>query len=144
MELNVVKKSNIITPLLIRLMVGSIFLSEGLQKFLFPAIRGGGRFAEIGLPAPEFLGYFVGSFEVICGVLILAGWLTRYAVFPLIFIMLVAIGSTKIPILVEDGFWSMAHAARTDWSMLLGSCSLLLTGAGQFSLDSFMQRKKTP
>ena len=108
----------------IRLMVGSVFLSEGLQKFLFPAVRGAGRFLKIGLPAPEFLGYFVSSFEVICGILILLGLFTRYAAVPLIVIMLVAIGSTKIPILINNGFWEMAHAARTDWAMLLGSLFL--------------------
>ncbi len=142
MKTTLFEKKNIFAPLLIRLMVGTVFLSEGMQKFLFPAIRGAGRFAEIGLPAPEFLGYFVASFEVICGILVLAGLLTRYAVIPLIIIMLVAIGSTKIPILLNNGFWSMAHAARTDWCMLLGACTLLLTGAGPLSLDSFMHMKR--
>jgi putative oxidoreductase len=117
-------------------MVGSVFLSEGLQKFLFPAVRGAGRFLKIGLPAPEFLGYFVGSFEVICGLLILLGLFTRYAAVPLIVIMLVAIGSTKIPILINNGFWEMAHAARTDWAMLLGSLFLLIIGGGQYALDA--------
>ncbi|MBN1560434.1 DoxX family protein [candidate division KSB1 bacterium] len=136
-----VEKSNAYAPLLIRFMVGLVFLSEGVQKFLFPAIRGAGRFTEIGLPAPEFLGPLVASFEVVCGVLVLLGLCTRYASIPLVIIMLVAIVSTKIPILPADGFWSMAHAARTDWSMLLGSLYLLLTGAGKISLDAFIQMK---
>ena len=126
----------------IRLMVGSVFLSEGLQKFLFPALRGAGRFIKIGLPAPEFLGYFVGSFEVICGILILLGLFTRYAAVPLIVIMLVAIGSTKIPILIDQGFWEMAHAARTDWAMLLGSLFLLINGGGQYALDTKLKAEK--
>ncbi|MBN1559850.1 DoxX family protein [candidate division KSB1 bacterium] len=136
-----VEKSNLYAPLLIRLMVGLVFLSEGVQKFLFPAICGAGRFTEIGLPASEFLGTFVASFEVGCGVLVLLGLCTRYASIPLVIIMLVAIVSTKIPILLNDGFWSMAHAARTDWSMLLGSIYLLLTGAGKLSLDAVIQMK---
>jgi putative oxidoreductase len=125
----------------IRLMVGTVFLSEGLQKFLFPAVRGGGRFLKIGLPAPEFLGYFVGSFEVICGILILLGLFTRYAAVPLIVIMLVAIGSTKIPILIDQGFWEMAHAARTDWAMLLGSLFLLINGSGQYTIDIKLKKE---
>lgn len=127
---------------LIRLMVGAVFLSEGIQKFLFPAVRGAGRFVKIGLPAPEFLAYFVAVFEIVCGILILAGWLTRLAAIPMIINMLVAIGSTKIPILLQSGFWQMAHEARTDFSMLLGAVFLLLTGGGDWSLDRrFSQRK---
>ncbi|HYQ56571.1 MAG TPA: DoxX family protein [Draconibacterium sp.] len=128
------------TTLLIRLMVGVVFFSEGLQKFIFPALRGAGRFESIGLPAPELLGYFVGSFEVLCGLLILLGFLIRYAAVPLIIIMIVAIGTTKIPILTDDGFWTMMHAARTDFSMLLGSIYLLIRGGGYWSLDRWLHR----
>lgn len=126
---------------LIRLMVGAVFLSEGIQKFLFPMVRGVGRFMKTGLPAPEFLGYFVGTFEVVCGALILLGLFTRFAAIPLITIMLVAIASTKIPILLNDGFWEMAHAARTDYAMLLGSLFLLVCGSGRFSLDARILNK---
>jgi uncharacterized membrane protein YphA (DoxX/SURF4 family) len=121
---------------LIRVMVGAVFLSEGIQKFLFPAEVGAGRFAKIGLPAPETLAPFVASFEIACGLLVLLGLLTRLAVLPLITIMLVAIASTKLPILLASGFWKMAHEARTDWSMLLGSIFLLLVGAGPWSIDA--------
>src|SRR5215218_270289 len=92
------------STLLIRLAVGGVFLSEGIQKFLFPAEIGAGRFAKIGLPAPEFLGAFVGVFEILCGAALIAGFLTRLAAIPLIIIMLVAIFSTKIPILLDGGF----------------------------------------
>jgi putative oxidoreductase len=69
--------------------------------------------------------------------------------------MVVAIASTKVPILLgrgyflfsspsasKTGFWSMLHEARTDLSMLLGSSFLLLVGAGA-SLDAFLQRRAT-
>ena len=72
------------TTILIRLMVGAVFLSEGIQKFLFADTLGAGRFEKIGLPSPEFLGSFVGSFEIVCGLLILIGLLTRLASIPLI------------------------------------------------------------
>ena len=121
--------------ILIRLAIGSVFLSEGIQKFLFPDQLGAGRFAKIGIPSPDLLGPFVGSIEIVCGVLVLLGLLTRLAAVPLITVMLVAIASTKIPILLERGFWAMAHEARTDFSMLLGSVFLLIAGAGPASLD---------
>jgi putative oxidoreductase len=124
------------TTIIIRLIVGAVFLSEGIQKFLFPAIRGAGRFEKIGLPSPEFLGSFVGTFEIICGVLILIGLFTRLASIPLIIIMLVAITTTKAEVLTDKGFWEMMHGSRTDWSMLLGSIFLLIKGGGYWSLDN--------
>jgi len=130
--------------ILIRLMVGLVFLSEGIQKFLYPDLRGVGRFIKIGLPEPEFLAYFVAFFEIVCGVLIVFGLFTRLAVLPTIAIMLVAIFSTKIPMLADKGFWDMAHAARTDFSMLMGSLYLLIVGAGPLSVDAIMSWRKKP
>lgn len=124
------------TLIFIRIMVGAVFLSEGIQKFLYPEQLGFGRFERIGLPLPELLGPFVGSCEVACGILVLIGLYTRCAVLPLITIMLVAMASTKLPILLESGFWKMAHEARTDFSMLLGGIFLLLNGSGLWSLDA--------
>jgi uncharacterized membrane protein YphA (DoxX/SURF4 family) len=121
--------------MLIRLMVGAVFLSEGIQKFLFPEAVGAGRFASIGFKSPEFVAQFVACFEISCGVLVLIGLATRIAALPLIAIMLTAIATTKIPILREQGFWKMAHEARTDWSMLLGSIFLMIVGAGRLSVD---------
>jgi putative oxidoreductase len=127
---------------LVRLIVGAVFLSEGIQKFLFPDALGPGRFARIGLPAPGFLAPFVGAFEVTCGLLVLLGLVTRLAAVPLITIMAVAITTTKVPMLVAKGFWTMAHEARADWSMLLGSAYLLLVGAGAWSLDAWLTRRR--
>src|SRR5687768_3945112 len=101
--------------LLIRLMAGCVFVSEGMQKFLFPADVGAGRFAKIGLPSPELLAPFVGTFEIVCGVLVLLGLFTRLATIPLMTIMAVAVCTTKVPILLSSGFWKMAHEARTDF-----------------------------
>lgn len=126
---------------LVRLMVGAVFLSEGIQKFLLPGSRGAGRFAKIGLPSPELLGPFVGATEIVCGVLVLLGLLGRLAPIPLVMVMLTAIGTTKIPILIEQGFWEMAHAARTDFSMLLGSIFLIVVGPGPWSLDAKLRRR---
>ena len=130
------------TTIIIRLMVGAVFLSEGIQKFLFPDVLGAGRFAKIGLPSPEFLGGFVGTFEIICGSLLLLGLFTRIACIPLIITMLVAIGTTKADVLAKEGFWEMLHGSRTDWAMLLGSVFLFIKGAGSFSLDKSIQSKE--
>jgi putative oxidoreductase len=127
--------------ILIRLAVGIIFLSEGVQKFLFPDQIGAGRFAKIGLPSPEILGPFVGSVEIVCGVMLLLGLATRFAAVPLIIIMLVAIASTKIPIFFDKGFWSMAHESRTDFSLLLSSIFLVIVGGGKMSMDSRLDKR---
>lgn len=140
---------------LIRLMVGVVFVSEGLQKFLYPALRGPGRFADIGFPAPEFLGFGVGTVEVVCGALVLFGLYTRWASVPLVILMLGALITTKLPILLGEGFgpfsvrnlevygfWAMMHAARTDWALLLGSIVLTVAGAGPRSLDAYRSGPK--
>src|SRR5436189_784231 len=118
--------------LLIRLLVGAVFLSEGIQKFLFPNDLGVGRFVKVGIPASEAMGPFVGTVEIVCGSLMLLGLLTRLAAIPLIIDICVALISTKIPIVLGHGFWrfsvsklpsygfwSMAHEARVDFAMLL-------------------------
>ena len=128
------------TIVLIRLMIGAVFISEGIQKFLYPDQIGSGRFAKIGLPAPDILGPFVGTVEITAGTLVLLGLGTRLAVIPLIVIMCVALATTKWPILREGGFWAAAHEARTDWSMLLGSVFLLIQGAGVWSVDANLSK----
>ena len=131
----IIQTDNAASTIIIRLMVGAVFISEGIQKFLFVDTLGAGRFAKIGLPSPEFLANFVGVFEITCGTLVLVGLLTRYASIPLIIIMLVSIITTKLPILTSNGFWSLAHESRIDWAMLLGSIFLIIKGGGKWSLD---------
>jgi|ERR1041384_1795338 uncharacterized membrane protein YphA (DoxX/SURF4 family) len=144
-----------VAVILIRLVVGGVFLSEGIQKFLFPADLAAGRFAKIGIPAPGVMGPFVGIVEIVCGGLIIIGLLTRLASVALIIDMLVAICTTKIPILLGHGywrfslaklpsygFWSMAHEARVDFSMLLTSIFLLIVGAGAWSVDAYLSQRK--
>jgi uncharacterized membrane protein YphA (DoxX/SURF4 family) len=127
---------------LVRLIVGAVFLSEGIQKFLFSEDLGVGRFMKIGLPDPEFLAPFVGTFEIACGCLVLLGVFTRLAALPLIVVMFVAISTTKVPMLMSKGFWAMAHESRADWSMLLGLINLLIVGAGAWSLDAVLSRRR--
>ncbi|MFI7121311.1 DoxX family protein [Amycolatopsis sp. NPDC049868] len=137
--------------ILIRLAVGAVFLSEGIQKFLFPAELAEGRFATIGIPAPGFFGPLAAVAETACGALLLAGLVTRLATLPLLVDMVLALALTKVPILwggsadkpKAHGFWDMAHEARTDWAMLLGLLFLLAIGPGRWSLDALLARRVT-
>ncbi len=125
--------------ILVRLVVGLIFLSEGIQKFLFPESLGTGRFLKIGFANPEFWAYFTASFEIICSTLILLGCLTRLAAIPLFIIMMTAFVTTKWPILIDKGFWSMAHEYRTDFALTILLIYLFFSGSGKWSVDSGFQ-----
>ena len=126
--------------ILIRLLVGLVFLSEGIQKFLFPAALGVGRFEKIGIPFPPFSAPFVGVVEIVCGALVLLGLLTKLASVPLLIDISTAIATTKIPMLMKQGFWPTVHEARTDFSMLLGLIFLLIVGGGPWALDALRRR----
>jgi len=121
--------------LLLRVLVGWVFLSEGIQKFLFPAALGVGRFAKIGIPAPHFTGPFVGVVEILCGALLILGIATVYAVVPLLIDIGVAIATTKLPMIAKQGFWAAMHEGRTDFCMLLGLIAIACLGAGSLSFD---------
>jgi putative oxidoreductase len=148
----VVKTKDSPATVLIRLLVAFVFFPEGIQKLIFPAILGSGRFTQIGIPYPDVMAPFVGITEITCGLLILFGLATRLAAIPLIIIMVVAIISTKIPILLGHdwwifhvakfsryGFWSMMHEIRADSSMFLASLYLLIRGGGQWSIDAWIE-----
>jgi putative oxidoreductase len=128
--------------LLIRILVGWVFLSEGIQKFLFSDSLGVGRFVKIGIPSPQIMAPFVGVVEIVCGSLLLLGLITRLATVPLIIDISVALYSTKIVTLAKNGFWGTLHEARTDVSMLLGLIFLLLLGAGAWSVDAWLAERR--
>lgn len=121
--------------LLIRGVVGAIFVSEGIQKVLFPAELGVGRFVKIGIPSPEVLAPFVAGVEIVGGALLLAGLLTRAVAVPLLVSMVVAITSTKLVTLGRNGFWKTMHEGRTDLLMIFCLVFLLVVGAGPLSVD---------
>lgn len=126
---------------LVRLLVGCVFLSEGIQKFLYPQALGVGRFVKIGIPAPQLMAPFVGTVEIVFGALVIVGLLTRLSNVPLFCVISTAIVTTKIPMVAKAGFWATAHEARTDFCMLLGTLFLILVGAGPMSLDAWMDSK---
>jgi uncharacterized membrane protein YphA (DoxX/SURF4 family) len=134
---------------LIRLLVGGVFLVEGILKYLQPQELAAGRFAAIGIPWPQVMGPLVCAVEIIAGAMVIVGVFTRLACVPLLIDISVAIASTKIPIWLGRGYWhfmlppmkhygmlAMLHEARTDLSMLLGLIFLLIVGPGSWSADA--------
>jgi putative oxidoreductase len=121
----------------IRLAVGLIFFTQGILKYTDPKM-GVIRFAHIGFPHPFFTAHFVGTFEIVCGFLVLIGLVTRLASLPLLIVISTAIATTKIPELFRQGqgFWFMVSDARADFAMLCSLIFLLTMGAGQLSWDA--------
>jgi putative oxidoreductase len=129
-----------LSPLsLVRLMAGTVFLTEGIQKFLFPAELGVGRFLRIGIPWAKGMAPFVGLVEIVAGVLLILNILTLWAALLLLADITVALVSTKLPILLGHpvgifslpklpsyGLWAFCHEARTDWSMFLACLAVIL------------------
>lgn len=132
-------------PVLIRLAVGLIFATQGLLKFIDPKM-GVERFAKIGFPHPWFTAHFVGTFEMVCGLLVLAGLFTRIAAIPLLIVICTAIATTKAPELTRagQGFWFMVSDARTDFAMLCSLLFLIASGPGALSLDAKLGRQEMP
>lgn len=137
---------------LIRLMAGSVFLSEGILKFVY-ANQGVGRFTKLGFPFPAATATFVGVFEIVGGCLLLAGLLTRLVALGFTIEMIVAMLSTKIglylgtsplpmpPAPPKTGIWAVLHETRTDWAQLACSVFLVIVGAGALSLDAWRARR---
>jgi len=122
---------------LIRLAAGPILLTQGILKFTDPHM-GVARFARIGFPHPYFTTHFVGTFEIVCGFLVLLGLWTRVAAVPLLIVISTAIATTKIPELfrANQGFWYMVSDARTDFAMFCSLIFLILVGGGAWSVDA--------
>jgi putative oxidoreductase len=139
--------------LLLRAAVGSVFVTSGALKFLYEN-QGVGRFTKIGLPSPELLAPFVGVVEVVCGGCLLLGLFTRLAAIPLVADMLVALATTKLPLLFgagpepiaappKTGLWAFLYQSRLDLTMLLSCLFLAMVGAGALSLDHWLATKQT-
>jgi putative oxidoreductase len=131
--------------LLLRLTVGLTFFTQGLLKYTDPNM-GILRFIKIGFPVPYFTAHFVGTFEIVCGFLVLVGLLTRAAAVPLLIVISTAIATTKIPELFRphQGFWFMVSDARADFAMFCCLIFLIIVGAGTLSLDKVFLTHSRP
>jgi putative oxidoreductase len=142
------------STLLLRVMAGGVFLWEGILKFVY-ANQGVGRFTKLGMPFPHFTAAFVGGLEIVGGILLLIGLMTRLIAIPFIFEMIVAILSTKISLYLgtyplplpsappQVGIWAVLHEVRSEYAQLLTVAFLLINGPGKWSLDSLLRRERT-
>jgi len=133
--------------LFLRLMAGSVFFWEGLLKLVY-VNQGVGRFIKLGFPFPELTAHFVAGFEIVGGLLIMAGLFTRVVALGFVIEMVVAILSTKISLFLgtsplalpasppKVGIWAVLHEVRSEWAQLTTSLFLLLAGPGPWSLDA--------
>lgn len=141
------------STLLVRCMAGGVFLSEGILKFVYPN-QGVGRFTKLGLPWPELTANFIATLEIVGGMLLIAGLLTRLIAIPFIVEMIVAMLTTKIglylgtsplpmpPSLPKVGFWAVMHETRSDYAQLLSCAFLMFAGPGRWSVDAYLRERK--
>jgi putative oxidoreductase len=141
------------STLLLRLMAGGVFLWEGILKFVY-VNQGVGRFTKLGMPFPHLTAGFVGYLEIVGGLLLLSGLMTRVIAIPFIIEMIVAILSTKISMYLgtsplplppsppQVGMWAVLHEVRSEYAQLLTTAFLLINGPGKWSLDALLQRKE--
>jgi putative oxidoreductase len=142
------------STLLLRMMAGGVFLWEGILKFVY-ANQGVGRFTKLGMPFPAFTANFVACLEIVGGLLLLSGLLTRLIAVPFIIEMIVAILSTKIslylgtsplplpPALPKVGIWAVLHEVRSEYAQMLTVAFLLINGPGKWSLDALLQSRRS-
>ena len=141
--------------LLLRVMAGSVFLWEGILKFVY-VNQGVGRFTKLGMPLPVLTAHFVGGLEIAGGVLLLIGLITRLIAIPFMVEMVVAILSTKISLFLGTsplplppapptiGLWAVLHEVRSEWAQLLVCAFLFAAGAGPLSVDAVLARTVFP
>jgi uncharacterized membrane protein YphA (DoxX/SURF4 family) len=139
--------------LLIRLMAGGVFLSEGILKFVYKN-QGVGRFTKIGIPAPHAIAVFVAGLEILGGILLITGFLTRLIAVPFVIEMLVAMATTKIALYLGTsplplppapptvGIWAVLHEIRSDYAQIMSVLFLGIVGPGRWSVDAVLARKR--
>ncbi len=121
--------------LVVRLIVGIIMLAHGWQKLtVFGPANFGQGLAQNGVPLPIFMGYLVTFTEVLGGILLIVGLLSRLAALALTIDLVVAIFLVKINVGLIAPQGSGA-GAELDLALIAGFLAILLAGPGRLSLD---------
>jgi uncharacterized membrane protein YphA (DoxX/SURF4 family) len=141
------------STILIRSMAGGVFLWEGILKFVYTN-QGIGRFTKLGIPFPGPTADFVAVLEIVGGVLLISGLLTRFIAIPFIIEMIVAILTTKVALYLgvsplpippappQIGFWAVLHEIRSDYAQIMSVLFLLIAGPGPWSVDAVIARTR--
>jgi len=141
------------STLLVRLMAGGVFFWEGILKFVYTN-QGVGRFTKLGIPFPGPTAHFVAILEIVGGLLLMAGFLTRAIAIPFVIEMIVAILSTKVSLYLGTsplplppapprvGAWAVLHEIRADYAQIMSALFLMIAGPGPWSVDALLARAR--
>ena len=122
----------------LRVIAGVTFMAHGAQKlFVFGFAGVSGAFAQMGVPAAGVMGPFIALLEFFGGIALVFGLLTRLAALGLAFVMLGAI----LLVHLKNGFF-LPQGFEFVLTLFAMSATLVLTGAGDFSLDGLISRRK--
>ena len=122
----------------LRVIAGATFVAHGAQKlFVFGFAGVSGAFAQMGVPAAGVMGPFIALLEFFGGIALVLGLLTRLASVGLAFDMLGAI----MLVHGKNGFF-LPQGYEFVLALFAMSATLMLTGAGDFSLDGLIGRRK--
>jgi len=141
------------STILVRFMAGGVFFWEGILKFVYTN-QGVGRFTKLGIPFPGPTANFVAVLEIVGGLLLMAGLLTRAIAIPFVIEMIVAILSTKISLYLgtsplplppappKVGPWAVLHEIRSDYAQIMSVMFLMIAGPGPWSVDAVLGRAR--